>query len=78
MWRVRRGNPRCPRHAHRTTGGASGGAHAALALALQVAAVAALVGLVCGGDVEGEPPEQRIGDIVRQHGQGAESFAWHS
>jgi len=63
---------------HGPTSSASGGALAPLAGALQVAAVAMLVGLVGGGDVESEPPQQRIGDIVGQYGQGAQSFADHS
>jgi hypothetical protein len=32
--------------------------------ALQVAASAVVAGLVCGGDVNGETPEQRIGDVI--------------
>jgi hypothetical protein len=62
---------------HGTASVAGGEAHAALASALQVTAVAALVGLVGGGDVEGEPPQQRVRHVLGQGGEDAESFAGH-
>ncbi|MDZ5447913.1 hypothetical protein U2F26_35355 [Micromonospora sp. 4G57] len=45
--------------------------------ALQVAAVAVVVGLVRGDDVESEPPQQWIGHIVGNDGKQAEAFVRH-
>ncbi|MEU7926370.1 hypothetical protein [Micromonospora sp. NPDC049107] len=58
-------------------GDARGGTHAAVLGALQVAAVAVLVGLVGGGDVEGEPPQERVGHVVGYRGKQAEALTGH-
>lgn len=60
--------------AHGVAVGASGGADAPLASALQVTAVAALVRLMRGDDVKGEPPQQWVRHVL---GRGGESFAGH-